>query len=272
MFFLSMVGRSGLGVLGGIVGISVHKLNAHLLGEGELDSLAGGGAKSSDAFGDRDAGILDLRDGDALVLNKVSAGDPGEGDGLVHTGLDGLGIGDGHLWLNNSDNGDIVAGLLGDLLAVVVTISVTSISSMAISVLGRLADCHHLGLTLLLEGDLNSLGGGDLILGLVGVGADLVVNLLDGLSADGTGDIIALLHLYDDLDGQVNIIALSDNGGGAHLGSLNNVDHGAVVLGVLIAVVVATIGWGVVGWGMVGVGRDGTDQGDEGKKSEDLHV
>ena len=42
---------------------------------------------------------------------------------------------------NRSDNGDVVAGLLGDLLAVVVALAV------AVSMLGGLAHGHHLEVT-----------------------------------------------------------------------------------------------------------------------------
>jgi hypothetical protein len=249
--FLSVVWGRGIsgsgcwgvcGFLGGIVGISVHDLDADLLGEGKLDSLAGGGSKSSDAFLDGDTGILDLWDGDAFVLDEVSAGNSGEEDGFVDTGLDGLGVRDGDLGLDNGDNGDVVAGLLGDLLAVVVAISVSGISrslavvSVSVSVLGGLADSHHLGLALLHERNLDGLGGGDLLLGLVRVGADLVIDLFNGLSADGSGDIIALLLVYDDLDGKINWGTGGDNGGCAHLGGLNNINYGAVVLGVLISI------------------------------------
>ena len=226
----------------GIFGMSVSEFLADLLGEGKLNSLAGGGSKSSNALLDRDNGILNLWDGDALVLNEVSAGNSGEEDGFVDTGLNWLGVRDGDLGLDNGDNGYIVGGLLGDLLAVVVAISVSGISgslamvSMSVSVLGGLADSHHLDINNLLERNLNGLGGGDLFLGLVRVGADLVIDLFDGLSADGSGDIIALLLVYDDLDGKINWGTGGDNGGGAHLGRLDNVKYGAVVLGVLISI------------------------------------
>jgi hypothetical protein len=222
--------------------MSVGELLADLLGEGKLDSLAGGSSKSSNTLLDRDDRILDLWDGDALVLGEVSARNSGEEDGFVDTGLDWLGVRDGDLGLDNGDNGYIVTSLLGDLLAVVVAISVSSISgslavvSMSVSVLGGLADSHHLDIDDLLERNLDGLGGGDLFLGLVRVGADLVIDLFDGLSADGSGDVIALLLLYDDLDGKINWGTGGDNGGGAHLGGLNNIKHGAVVLGLLISI------------------------------------
>ena len=43
------------------------------------------------------------------------------------TGFDGIGEGILDSWLNRGENGDIVAGLLGHLFTVVVTIAVVSI-------------------------------------------------------------------------------------------------------------------------------------------------
>ena len=275
MVWFRGVGRSRGGLIGVLIsGMSVSEFLADLLGEGKLDSLAGGGSKSSNALLDRDTGILDLWDGDAFVLSEVSAGDSGKEDGFVDAGLDWLGVRDGDLGLDNGDNGDVVASLLGDLLAVVVGwgVSVSGISGplammMSVSVLGGLADSHHLGVALLLEGNLNSLGCGDLFLLLVRVGADLVINLFDGLSADGSGDVIALLLLYDDLDGEVDRGTFGDNGGGAHFGGFNDIKNGAVVLGLLIAIAGL-----VVGGGVVGVGGDGNSQGDEGKEGKELKI
>ena len=123
--------------------------------------------------------------------------------------------------------------------------------AVAVDVLGGLAHSHHLGDALLLEGDLHGLGAGGLGLGLVGVGADLVVNLLDALSAHGPGHVIALLLVNDALPGQLNGVADGLEGGDTHFGVLDNILHGAVVLGVLIAVAGLVVGGGVV----VGGGR-----------------
>ena len=119
--------------------------------------------------------ILSLGHGGALLLREVLTVDPGHRDGLVHTGLDGLGVDHIHSRLDNSQDRHIVAGFLGDLLAVVVAIAVVSIAG------GGLADSHHLGVALFLKGTLDSLGGGGLSLGLVGVGAHFVVDLLSAL-------------------------------------------------------------------------------------------
>ena len=211
-----------------ISSISVNNLSAHLLREGQLNSLAGGGSKAGHTLlkGLRD--IFDGRDGDALLLGEVLAGDSGEDDGDVDTGLDGLGVGDIDGGLDGGDNGVVVTGLLGDLLAVVVSVS------LSVSVLSRLADGDHLGLALLHKGDLDGLGGGGLSLGLVGVGADLVGNLLGGLRADSSGDGVALLNVNYVLPGKFNGLADGLEGGGADLSSLYNIEDGAVVLGGLV--------------------------------------
>ena len=93
--------------------------------------------------------------------------------------------------LDNSEDGDVVASLLGDLLAVVVAIGVVVVSSVG------LADSHHHILALLVEGHLDGLGDGGLFLRLVGAGADLVVDLLSALGTDGEGDGVALLDILD---------------------------------------------------------------------------
>ena len=275
-------GIGGLLMLGGISSITVNDLNTDLLGEGQLNGLAGGGSQLGDALLEGLGDILNLGDGDALLLGQILAGDSGEGDGLVDTGLDGLGVDNLNGGLNRGDDGDVVASLLGDLLAVVVAVSVS------VAVLGGLADGDHLGDALLLEGNLNGLGGGGFGLGLVGVGTDLVVNLLDGLSADGSGDGVALLLVDDGLSHQLDGVAHGLESGCAHLSGLNNILDGAVVLGVLITVgggglVVGggmavgrggvAVAWGgmpVGGGGVVGVGGNSGHEGDQAQKCESL--
>ena len=262
--------------------MSVVDLLAHLLGEGQLHSLAVGLSQSGGALGGSLLNNLDLGDGDALLLGDVLAGDSGQRDGLVDTGLDGLGVGDGDGGLNNGDHGDVVASLLGDLLAVVVAVS--AISTISVS---GLADGHHHGLALLGERDLDSLASGLLVLGLVGVAAHLVVNLLGALAAHGPGDIVALLHILDRLPAQGDVNALGLNVGGAHISLLNHIEDAAVVLGVLVSVVGSggvvgglvvgrggMVGRGVVHIGgrlVVGLGGDGRSQGGEGKTQPGLN-
>ena len=187
------------GVVGfGVVGVTVDKLNADLLGEGQLNLLASWGSKLGDALLNRLSGVLNLWDGDALVLGEVLTADTGQEDWLVDAGLDWLRVGNLDSGLSWGDNWGVVAGLLGNFLAVVVSVAVVSISW------GWLAHGHHLGVAFFLEAHLNSLGVGGLLLLLVGVGTDLILFNLDALRADSSGDWVALLYINDLLDGKLN--------------------------------------------------------------------
>jgi len=230
-----------------ILSISVVDLLADLLGEGQLNVLAGRGSQSSDTLlkGLRDS--LNLRDSDALLLRQVLTADSGEEDGLVDTGLDWLRVHNINSRLNNSEDRDIVASLLGDLLAVVVAVAVVSVSR------GRLAHSNHLGVTLLLEGNLNSLGSSSLSLGLVRVGADLIVNLLNALRAHSPCDGVALFSINHILAGKLNRVAHSLEGRGANFSGLNNIQNCAVMLGLFISMV----GGLMVDWGRLVVDRGG---------------
>jgi len=190
-----------------VLSISIVDLLADLLGEGQLNFLASRCSQLGDTLLKCLRDLLNLRDGDALLLREVLTADSWEGDGLVDTGLDWLRVGDSNSWLNNGNNGNVVASLLGDLLAVVVSISMSM--SVSISILGRLADSHHLCLTLLDEGNLNSLGSCLFTLRLVRVGAHLIVDLLDALGTDSTGDCVALLDILNILAGEINWVAHS---------------------------------------------------------------
>jgi len=219
----SGVGGGGLGIVGldvvGLLGVAIVDLLAHLLGEGELHGVAAGGAELGDALVNSLNIILNLGDGDALLSAEVLAADLDQADGLVDAGLDGLGVGNSDGGLDGGDHGGVVAGLLGDLLAVVVSVAVVSVSW------GWLADSHHLDVALLDEGDLDSLGVGVLALLLVAVGADLVLDLLGALRADSSGDGVALLLVDDPLDWQLHWSTDSLEGWGADLGSLNNINN-----------------------------------------------
>ena len=242
-----------------IMGLKLHSvvdLLADLLGEGELDSGAGRGGDNGDALLDNSDSLLDLGDGDASLRDDILAGDDGQVNGLVDAHLLGLGVGDSDGRLDGGDDGDIVASLLGDLLAVVVV----SVSAIAVSVSG-LTDGHHHGLALLGKSDLDSLGGGDLGLGLVAVAAHLVVDLLGALSADSPGHSVALLNILDGLPGQLHGGAGGLNVGGAHIGLLHHIQDGAVVLGVLISIGGLVIGGLMVGGGGVGIGGGGVTIG-----------
>ena len=195
----------------------VHNLLADLLGEGELDGGAGWGSQLGDALLNGGNGLLDLWDGDTLLSSEVLAGDDWKVNWLVDAGLDWFRVGDLDSWLNWGDNWGVVAGLLGNFLAVVVTIAVVSISW------GWLAHCHHLDIAFSVEGDLNSLGIGSLLLLLVGVGADLILLNLDALRADSSGDGVALLYVDDLLDGKFNWGTDSLESWSANLSRLNNI-------------------------------------------------
>jgi len=156
-----------------ILSISIVKFLAHLLGEGEVNILTVGGSQLCDTFLLHFNSILDLRNCDTLLSSQILTTDDNEVDGLVDTSLDGLREGNLDSRLDRSDNGDIVASLLSNLLAVVVSITVISISR------SWLTDSHHLGVTLLLIWDLNSLSCGVNNLLLVRIDTDLIVNNLD---------------------------------------------------------------------------------------------
>jgi len=201
----------------GVLSISIVDLLANLLGESKLNSLASRGSKLGDALLRGNSGVFNLWDSDALLLSEVFTADSWERDWLVDTGLDWLRVGNLNSWLNRGDNRDIVASLLGNLLAVVVSIAVVSVSW------GWLADGHHLGITLLLESNLNSLGSCGLNLLLVRVCTDLIVNLLDTLSTDGSGNWVTLFDINNYLDSELNWVADGFESRGANLGSFYNI-------------------------------------------------
>ena len=200
-----------------VLSISVVDLLADLLGEGELNSLASRGSKLGDALLRSHGGVFDLWDSDALLLSEVLTANSWERDWLVDTGLDWLRVGNLNSWLNDGNNRDIVASLLGNLLAVVVSIAVVSISW------GWLADSHHLGIALLGEGDLNSLGSCGFNLLLVRVGTDLIVDLLNALGTDSTGDWVTLLFVNNFFDGKLYWVADSFKSRGANFSRFNDV-------------------------------------------------
>jgi len=200
-----------------ILSISIVDLLANLLGESKINSLASRSSKLGDALLFNLNIILHLWDSDTLLLSEILAADHNQINWLVDTGLDWLRVGNLNSWLNRGDNRDIIASLLGNLLAVVVSVAVVSVSW------GWLADGNHLGVTLLLKGNLNSLGSGLFGLLLVRVGADLVIDLFNTLGTNSTGDWVALLFVNNDLDGKLNGVADSLKSWGANFSSLNNI-------------------------------------------------
>ena len=134
----------------------------------------------------------------------------------------------------------------------------------------RLTHCHHLSHALLFKGDLNCGGHAVLGVGHVAVGADLIVNNLNGLHADGPGDVLALLLVHDPLDHQVNWHTLGLKGRGADLHLLHLSDNGAVVFGCMVGrgrMVVGRSGYmgHMVGRDWWGVGRFRMDNRGVGK-------
>merc|ERR1711981_352619 len=223
------MGRESLSLVH-ILCVSVVDLLAHLLGQGELNSLASRGGQLGDALLLQLDVVHHLGHGDALLLSEVLARDPDQVNGLLDALLDGLGEGNLDILDVLSDDGDIVASLLGDLLAVVVAVLVVSVAG------GGLADGDHLGVALPGEGDSDGLGGGGHNLLAVGVDTDLVVNNLNTLTAHGAGHRVALLDINDLLGGNLNGLADGLKGRGADLGGLNNINNAAVVLGGMVGV------------------------------------
>ena len=115
----------------GILSISVVDFLANLLGESKFNSLASRGSELSDALLRALSRVLNFWDSDAFLFSEVLTADSWKRDRLVDTGLDGLRIGNLNSGLNCGDNRDIVLSLLGNLLAVVVSVTVISMLSQA---------------------------------------------------------------------------------------------------------------------------------------------
>merc|ERR1711981_418047 len=245
------MGRESLSLVH-ILGVSVVNLLAHLLGQGEVDSLASRGSQLGDALLLQLDVVHDLGHGDALLLSEVLARDPDQVDGLLDALLDGLREGNLDILDVLSDDGDVVASLLGNLLAVVVSVLVVSVAG------GGLADGDQLGVALPGEGDGDGLGGGGNNLLAVGVDTDLVVNNLNTLTAHGAGHRVALLDINDLLGGDLNGLADGLEGRGADLGGLNDINNAAVMLGGMVGVMDRGMHDSVVSNSMVGNGVVGS--------------
>ena len=185
-------GVDGLLVLGGVSGVAVDDLHAHLLGQGELDGLAGGGSKLGHALLQGLGHLLNLGHGDALVLGQVLAGDSGQADGLVDTNLNGLRVCNINSRFHRGNNWYISASLLFNLLAdmfialsmsfsvtisvsisiaisiaMTIALTVTMAITMSIANFDSIAQGDYLSVTFFLEGNLNILGRGCLCLRLI---------------------------------------------------------------------------------------------------------
>jgi len=218
------VGRFwGIGrlVLVSLFGMAIDKLNTNLLGKSKLNFLASRSSKLGDALLRSFGGFFNFRNSDALLSSQVFTRYSHQRDWLVDTGLDWLRVGNLNSWLNRGNNRDIVASLLSNFLAIVVSVAISV--SMSVALRCRLADSHHLDLALLGEGNLDGLCVCSLHPLLVRVGADLVINLLNALGTDSTGDWVALLFVYNFLNSELNRVAHCLKSWGADLSSFNDV-------------------------------------------------
>ena len=246
-----------------VFSMAINKLNTNLFGESKLHILASRGSKLGDALLRSFSGFFDLRNSDTLLSSQIFTRYSHQADWLVDTGLDWLRVGNLNSWLNNSYYRDIVASLLSNLLAVVM--SVSTIATVSIALRSWLADGHHLYLAFLCESNFNSLGICSLNPLLVRVGADLIVNLLNTLGTNSTGYWVALLFIHNFLNSKFYWVAHCLKSRGANLSRFNNIVHGAVVLGVLIVRngvcwcrgITVGRGWdmGAIGRGRVAIGR-----------------
>jgi len=289
-------GISRFWVWGGLMGVSVDKLDTDLFGEGELNLLAGGDTDFSLAVGNNDLRIDNGGNLDGLFLRDVSAGNNGKGDGFVNTDLLGGRVSNGDGDIDGGNNGDIVLLFGGNLLAVVV--SVSTISSM--SVVSGLADSDHLDVGNLLKGNFDGFGNSVSRFLFIIVCADFLGNNLNGFSTDGTGDSVCVWDIFNDLDGESDIFTRGSNGRCADLSDFSHINNRAVLFGFLITVSMVggrvsisrggvTISGGMVdgswvirgrgvsrggvsiSWGRVNVGA-GQGKGEESQNCECLHV
>ena len=227
-------GISRFWVWGGLMGISVDKLDTDLFGEGELNLLAGRDTNFSLAVGNNDLRIDNGGNLDGLFLRDVSAGNNGKGDGFVNTDLLGGRVSNSDGDIDGGNNGGIVLLFGGNLLAVVV--SVSTISSMSVSLVSWCADSDHLDIGNLLEGNFDGLGNGVSRFLFVKVCADFLGNNFDGFGTDGTGDSVCVWDIYDFLDGESDIFTRGSNGRCADLSDFSHIDDRAVMFGFLITV------------------------------------
>jgi len=176
-----------------ILSISIVDLLANLLGESEVNGLTSWSSKLCDTLLLNFNVIHDFWDSDALLCSKVFATDDNKINWFVHTGLDGLRVSNLNSGFNRGDNRDIVASFLGNFLAVVVSIAVISVSW------SWLAHSDHLGVTLFLVGNFDSLGSCGFSLLLVRIGTDLIVDNSDTFSTQGASNRVTLLLINNHL-------------------------------------------------------------------------
>jgi len=245
----------GWGVFFFFMGVSVDKLNTYLLGEGQFDLLAGWSSKTIGTFVNSDGGSFNFWDLDALFFNDIFAGYSWEGDWFVDTGLFWFWDNDGYWWFYNWDRWYVVLGFLGNFVTVLVTVS--SVSTMSVTTISRLADGDHLGLGFLGESNFDGLASGLFALWFVTVGANFIGDDFDGFGTDSSGDSVTLFNRFDELDVQCNIGARLGNGWCAYISWFNNIYDGAVVFWLFVSVcwsmVSVSWGWVSVSWGWVSI-------------------
>jgi len=183
----------------GFMGVSVDKFDTDLFGEGKFDLLAVWCSESSGTFLDNDFRVDNIGDEDGTVFSDDIALDNGQADGFVDAGLLGGGVGNSDGDIDGGDNRDIVGSFLGDFLAVVVSVSSMSVST--ISVVSGLADSDHLDISDLFEGDFDSFGNGIFTDLFVRVGADFLGDFFDGFNTDSLGDGVSVWDINDNFDG-----------------------------------------------------------------------
>jgi hypothetical protein len=77
---------------------------------------------------------------------------------------------------------------------------------VSVTTMGTTADSDHLDIGFFNVVDLNSFGDSLFVFLNVFVDTDFLGNFCDRLCADSTGDLVALLNINNDLDGQFNIV------------------------------------------------------------------
>merc|ERR1711935_95196 len=188
-------------------------------------------------------GISKLGNIEALVLNLVLALDLSNLNGLGHTDLLGgwVGKGTGDL-KGHGDKGDLIGLGLVFLPADLMLSCTISIASMSIGRGFSITGSHLHGLRLLVIGDLGGGAGGDDILPLIHIGADLSFHNSGNLLTDGEDTVKAVVIVHNLLD------CKSDRG---HLLSKGRDTHLSVDGGVGVSAGVCWSGGIAVGWGRV---------------------
>lgn len=275
MGFRSMI---GLVFLGGL-SIPIDNFFADLFGQGQLNLLTVGSRQSGDALLNRLDFIFNFRLVDTFFFGDSFAAESGKLDGFVQARLDRLWIGDLDRHIDWANLRDVVGSLLGNFLAVLMSIRVISVS------ISWLANSHHLDVSLLNKVHINSLGCGILSPWFIVIGADLIINRLNGFLANRSGLSVTIFTINNLLNGDVNILTVGLKGRCANVSQFSHIFNRAVVLGVLIAIRGLVIGsrlvasivrcWLVVAsirgrWVAIGLGGDSHNKGEEGNESKRL--